>query len=161
MRVIRFVLVDLVEFILVLLMVALCTDIFVGVYTRYVVGQAAPWYDEVARYLFIWMAFLGAAVAVHRRAHFVVHLIVDRFERGTQHALELGCWVVIMAFSLFLGYQGIRVMEGVSVQFSPALGLRLHWVFLAVPVHGALSFLYAGGHLWRTVQTGARKGGVT
>ena len=158
MRVIRFFLVDLVEYILVCLMVALCTDIFVGVYTRYVVGKAAPWYDEVARYLFIWMAFLGAAVAVHRRAHYVVHLIVDRFNVEARFAVELFWWIIVMGFSVFITIQGIRVMEGVSVQVSPALGLTLSWVFLAVPVHGCLSFLYAGAHLWEAIQAKMKEG---
>ena len=49
MRLLRFVLVDLVEFILVGLMLALCVDIFLGVFSRYVVGRTMPWYDEVAR----------------------------------------------------------------------------------------------------------------
>jgi TRAP-type C4-dicarboxylate transport system permease small subunit len=152
MRIIRFLLVDFVEFILVCLMVAMCVDIFVGVYTRYVVGQAAPWYDEVARYLFIWMVFLGAAVAVHRKAHYVVHLIVDRFDVGARFAVELFWWAIVMGFSVFITILGIMVMEGVSVQVSPALGLTLSWVFLAVPVHGCLSFLYASAHLYQAIQ---------
>jgi TRAP-type C4-dicarboxylate transport system permease small subunit len=158
MRVIRFMLVDAVEFVLVCLMVALCVDLFVGVYTRYVVGQAAPWYDEVARYLFIWMSFLGAAVAVRRKVHFVVHLIVDRFHGWARLGTEILCWFIVMGFSVFLFVQGIRVMEGVSVQVSPALGLTLSWVFLAVPVHGFLSFLYASAHLWDTVQPRIKRG---
>ena len=43
-------------------------------------------------------------------------------------------------------------MEGVSVQESPALGLTLSWVFLAIPVHGILTFLYAASHFWRVVR---------
>jgi TRAP-type C4-dicarboxylate transport system permease small subunit len=158
MRVVRFILVDVVEFVVVCLMVALCVDIFVGVYTRYVVGQAAPWYDEVARYLFIWMSFLGAAVAVRRKGHFVVHLLVDRFHGWSRLATELLCWVIVMGFSVFLFVQGVRVMEGVSVQVSPALGLTLSWVFLAVPVHGVLSLLYAGAHLWEALLPQFRRG---
>ena len=158
MRFIRFLFVDVVEFLLVCLMVALCVDIAIGVYTRYVMGEAASWYEEVARYLFIWMAFLGAAVAVRRRGHFVVHVLVERFDRGSRYAAELLCWGVVMGFSMFIMVQGARVMEGVSVQTSPALNLTLSWVFLALPVHGVLSFLYAGEHFWKAIQ-GQRKGG--
>jgi TRAP-type C4-dicarboxylate transport system permease small subunit len=160
MRGIRFVLVDAVEGLLVCLMVALCVDIAIGVYTRYVVGQTVSWYEEVARYLFIWMAFLGSAVAVRRRGHFVVHLVVDRLARGCRFAAELVCWGVVMGFSLFIFFQGAHVMEGVSVQTSPALDLNLSWVFLAVPVNGALSLLYAGEHFWKAIQEQRRGGSV-
>jgi TRAP-type C4-dicarboxylate transport system permease small subunit len=158
MRVLRFLVVDLVEFVLVSLMAALCVDIFIGVYTRYVMGEATYWYEEVARYLFIWMAFIGAAVAVRRRMHYVVHLVVDRFGESGKSRAAMLCWLVVMGFSVFLLFQGLKVMEGVSVQVSPALELNLSWVFLAVPVNGVLSFIYAGQHLWREVQSGTKGG---
>jgi TRAP-type C4-dicarboxylate transport system permease small subunit len=153
MKLVKFVFVDLVDFVLVCLMVALCLDIGIGVYTRYVMGEAASWYEEVARYLFIWMAFLGAAVGVRRRGHFVVHLLVDRLSKTARFGTELLCWGMVIAFSVFIIVQGVRVMEGVSVQTSPALNLTLSWVFLALPVHGVLALLYASGNLWRAIQT--------
>ena len=44
-------------------------------------AAAAPftWYDEIARLLFVWIVFLGAAVGVKRAAHFRLHLVIDRF----------------------------------------------------------------------------------
>ena len=158
MKTLRFFFVDLVEFVLVSIMVALCVDIFIGVYTRYVMGEATYWHEEVARYLFIWMVFLGAAVAVRRRMHYVVHLIVDRFGGGGKHLTSIFCWLLVMGFSVFLIIQGLKVMEGVSVQVSPALELNLSWVFLAVPVNGVLSFIYAGEHLWREAWSGTQGG---
>jgi TRAP-type C4-dicarboxylate transport system permease small subunit len=152
MRALRFVLVDVVEFVLVGLMVVLCADIFVGVFSRYVVGRTMPWYDEVARYLFIWMSFVAAAVAVRRRAHFGVNILVARFGPRARRATHAGIWTLVIAYGIFMTFQGARVMEGVSVQESPALGLTLSWVFLAVPVHGVLCALYAAGHLWQTVR---------
>ena len=152
MRLLRFLLVDLVEFVLVCLLLTLCADIFVGVFSRYVVGRTMPWYDEVARYLFIWMCFLAAAVAVRRRAHFGVNILVARFSAGGQRGARFVCWALVMAYAVFITAQGLRVMEGVSVQESPALGLTLSWVFLAIPVHGILTFLYAASHFWRVVR---------
>ncbi len=152
MRLLRFLLVDLVEFVLVCLMLALCADIFVGVFSRYVVGRTMPWYDEVARYLFIWMSFVAAAVAVRRRAHFGVNILVARLRARGQRGARVLCWSLVMAYAVFITVQGLRVMEGVSVQKSPALGLTLSWVFLAIPVHGILTLLYAAGHFWRTVR---------
>lgn len=158
MRIIKFLLVDFVEAVLVCFMVALCAVIAWGVYTRYVMGQAASWYDELARYLFIWISFLGAAVAVRRRAHFVVHIFVNRLHKKMQFIAELLCWVIIMGFSIFITIQGLRVLEGVSVQISPALGITLVWVFVSIPIHGILSLVYAGGHLWHAIQVQLKGG---
>ncbi len=149
MRLARFLLVDVVEFVLVVLMFALCADIFVGVFSRYVVGRTMPWYDEVARYLFIWMSFLAAAVAVRRHAHFSVNSAVARLGAAAQRWFQLLGWTLLAAYAVFITIQGLRVMDGVSVQESPALGLNLSWVFLVIPVHGVLVLLYVGGFVWQ------------
>ena len=55
-----------VEGILLVMMVLLCADVFLGVFSRYVMGRTFTWYDEIARLLFVWIVFLGAAVGVKR-----------------------------------------------------------------------------------------------
>ena len=52
-------------------------DLLLGVFSRYVLDRTFVWYDEVARACFIWLVFLGAAVAVKRGAHFGLHIVVD------------------------------------------------------------------------------------
>ena len=71
------------------LMVALVVDVFLGVFSRYVLHATFQWYDEVARLCFVWMVFLGAAVAVRRGAHFRLHLLIDRFGPRLRHPADL------------------------------------------------------------------------
>ena len=151
-RLLRFFFFDLVDFFLFILMVALCADVILGVYTRYVMGEALSWYDEVARYLFIWIAFIGAAVAVRRKLHFFIHLIVARLERRMKFVMETLSCAIIMGFSIFLTFQGFRVMEGASAQVSPTLNLNLSWILLVIPIHGVLCFLYGGLNFWQSLK---------
>ena len=60
----------LIERLCLALMLALVGDVFLGVFSRYVLQATFQWYDEVARLCFIWIVFLGAAVAVKRGMHF-------------------------------------------------------------------------------------------
>ncbi len=73
---------QVVEGLLLVMMVVLCADVFLGVFSRYVMARTFTWYDEIARLLFVWIVFLGAAVGVRRSAHFRLHLLVDRFPPG-------------------------------------------------------------------------------
>lgn len=66
---------DPVEGVLVLLVLALCSDILVAVVFRYVFRMSLGFCDALACYLFVWMSFLGAA-GVKRRGHFGVSLAV-------------------------------------------------------------------------------------
>jgi len=44
---------NLVEGLLLLMMVVLCVDVFLGVFSRYVIRSTFTWYDEIARLLFV------------------------------------------------------------------------------------------------------------
>ena len=37
---------------------------------RYLLMQSLYWSEELARYLFVWISILGAAISVYRRGHF-------------------------------------------------------------------------------------------
>ena len=48
------------------------------VLTRYVLQHPAAWPEEAARYLFVWVALLGAALGVDRGVHFSLDLLTSR-----------------------------------------------------------------------------------
>ena len=90
----------LVERVCIVLMAVLVADVFLGVWSRYVMQATFQWYDEVARLCFVWMIFLGAAVAVRRGAHFRLHLLIDRFGPTARRRVDLVVIVVVIAFAL-------------------------------------------------------------
>ncbi len=132
-----------VEWACLLLMVGLVVDVFLGVFSRYVLQATFTWYDEVARLCFVWMIFLGAAVAVRRRAHFRVHLLVDRLAPGARRIAELVVTLVVIAFGVVLVAGGIRMAPIAHRQASDALEISMLWFFAALPVGGALMIVFA------------------
>lgn len=140
-----------VEGVLLVLMAVLCVDVFLGVFSRYVLVRTFTWYDEIARLMFVWIVFLGAAVAVKRGAHFRLHLLVDRFPRRLRRAAEVLTILVVIGFGLLLVQQGRVLMELGQFQQTPVMGLSKSYVYAAIPAGGALMILYALPHLWRAV----------
>jgi TRAP-type C4-dicarboxylate transport system permease small subunit len=139
---------NVVEGLLLLMMVALCADVF----PRYVIGSTFTWYDEIARLLFVWIVFLGAAVGVRRTAHFRLHLLVDRFPPGLRRAADVFGVLVLMGFGLVLIQQGWKLVELGQFQRTPVMGLSKQYVYLSVPAGGALIILYSLPHLWRALR---------
>ena len=133
----------LVEWACLLLMVGLVVDVFLGVFSRYVMQATFRWYDEVARLCFVWMIFLGAAVAVRRGLHFRVHLLVDRLAPRARRATDTAVTLVVMAFALVLVIGGVALAPLAQRQLTDALELSMLWFYAALPVGGALMFLYA------------------
>jgi len=143
---------NVVEGLLLLMMVALCADVFLGVFSRYVIGRTFTWYDEIARLLFVWIVFLGAAVGVRRTAHFRLHLLVDRLPTGVRRVVDVFGVLVLMGFGLVLIQQGWKLVELGQFQRTPVMGLSKQYIYLSVPAGGALIILYSLPHLWRALR---------
>jgi TRAP-type C4-dicarboxylate transport system permease small subunit len=139
----------LVEGALLLLMVALCADVFLGVFSRYVLVRTFTWYDEIARLCFVWIIFVGAAAAVRRGAHFRFHLLVDRLGPGATTVAHRLTVIVVVAFGAVLVWQGVKLVELGQFQQTPVMGLSKGWVYAPVPVGGALMVVFALPGLWR------------
>ena len=139
----------LVDWVCLGLMVVLVADVFLGVWSRYVLHATFQWYDEVARLCFVWMVFLGAASAVRRGAHFRLHLLIDRFGPRLRRATDLLVGLLVVVFGGVLVTGGVAMWPVARRQVTDSLELSMLWFYAALPVGGALMILFSLPHLWR------------
>jgi len=126
-----------------LLLVALVADIAAGVFSRYVLQATLVWYDEVARLCFVWIVFLGAAIAVRRRMHFRMLLLVEHLGPGTQPTAERFATLTMLALGLTLMAGGAGIWPVARNQMTDALGISMMWFYGALPAGGACMVAFA------------------
>ncbi|MGH8740664.1 MAG: TRAP transporter small permease [Burkholderiales bacterium] len=132
-------------------MVAAITAVtFAQVFTRYVTENPIIWSEEVARYLFVWITLIGAAAGVRLHGHFGLD-ILRRYLPPLRTVLGALTMLVVAAFLGLLLYTGIAETRQAALQISPALQVRMHWAYLALPVGAALA-------LWHVLAHWARDG---
>ena len=51
---------------------------------RYALNAPLTWTEELARYLYVWACYLGAAVALRRRSHIAITLVADDCDRASR-----------------------------------------------------------------------------
>lgn len=139
----------LVDWVCLGLMLVLVVDVFLGVWSRYVLHATFQWYDEVARLCFVWMVFLGAASAVRRGAHFRLHLLIDRLGPRLRRATDLVVGLLVVVFGGVLVAGGVAMWPVARRQVSDSLELSMVWFYGALPVGGALMILFSLPQLWR------------
>lgn len=115
--------------------------IFYQVLARNWLAISVGWTDEIALMCFVWSVFLGAAVAVRRRVHYVVEIMPDAWVNST-NALRLfgalACIPVIYVL-VFNGY----ILTGMGWRrVSVALRLPLAWIFMSIPISGVAMALF-------------------
>lgn len=128
----------------------LVVDVLLGVFSRKILGDQIRWTEELARFLLVWISFLGGAIAYIDDKHLGVDLLVERFEMQAQRLSRVITHGLVFAFSLFvMGVGGTQlVLDRFGAgQLMPALQIDKAWFYMAVPTSGYLIALFALGNV--------------
>lgn len=132
----------------------LVLDVCWGVFTRYVMGEQAKWTEELARFLLIWVALLGGAVAFGTKGHLGVDYFVGKFHPDVQKLMAVAVHLIVLFFSISIFvYGGSRVVSDALAmeQMTPALGWKMGHVYLALPIAGIFMVIYTVENLIETI----------
>lgn len=136
----------LLEGLVIVVVAVLVLDVLWQVFTRFVLNNPSSWTEELAVFLLIWVALLGAAVALGRGAHLGIDYFVGKLPERMRLATEVFVFFCVAAFSfLVMVVGGIDLVWSMLLlgQPSPALGVEMGHVYLAVPISGFFLTLYA------------------
>ncbi|HEY0381092.1 MAG TPA: TRAP transporter large permease subunit [Candidatus Elarobacter sp.] len=103
-----------------------------GVFTRYVLGNPLVWSDELATFVFLWLAMLGAVVAYRRGEHISLSVLVRRSPPRVRAVLEAIASVVAVIVAIELIPATIKFFNLERVDLTPALNLPRSDEVLAV-----------------------------
>lgn len=123
------------------LMAVLAVVLFIAVLTRYLFNFPLAWSEEVSRYAFVWLSFLGAELCFRTNMHVGVDLLVKVFPLRLQEIVWRAGQALAGFLLIGLLTAGINITAVAHDQLSPALGIRMSWVYVAVPVGAALMLL--------------------
>ncbi|MCZ0812434.1 MAG: TRAP transporter small permease [Pseudomonadota bacterium] len=113
-----------------------------GVITLQIVSRVAftsvSWTEEVARFLLIWITFLGATLAYQQGRHIAVTLLRDSLPERLRRVVSGAGMLVAIAFLVTLAVIGWRYMGIQSFQKSPSLRMSMGLVYAVMPVCAAI-----------------------
>lgn len=129
----------------------LVLDVTWQVVSRYLLRSPSAWTEELAGFLLIWVGMLGAAIAHREKAHLGIDFLVTKFSRRGRDMIR-----VVVSFLTFFFALGVLTTGGLQLvrntlashQVSPALGIPMGYVYLAVPVSGLFMAIYSLQHAY-------------
>ncbi len=121
------------------------------VVSRYLLGDASGWTEELARFLLIWIGLLGGALAYQRRLHLGLDLLPEYLRKHRPGSLvtvmngaAIDFCVLVFAVAVLVVGGGALVLLTLDLeQYSPALGLPMGVVYLCLPASGVLMSISA------------------
>jgi TRAP-type C4-dicarboxylate transport system permease small subunit len=133
---------------IVLLVTALTAVTFAQVTTRYVLNNPLIWSEEAARYLFVWVSMIGAALAIREGGHFGLDLLIRPMPR-LKPVLGPVVTAVMAVFLVILLKTGIDETRLAAMQFAMTFPIRMYWAYLALPVGAGLMLFHLAVHVIR------------
>jgi len=107
---------------------------FLQVIFRYLLNYPLFWSEELSRFSFVWIVFVGAAVAMKRGAHIGVDYFVKNLPLQLKNYLRILVTILELFFLLTVIGRSILVVRVNMSQHSPAMRIPMGLVYLAIPV---------------------------
>jgi tripartite ATP-independent transporter DctM subunit len=117
----------IVEILAAALVAAEIVILFGGVVARYVFNHPLVWLDELASILFLWLAMLGAVIALRRDEHMRMTAATTILAQPARATFDTIATCAALAFLLLIAWPAYQYAEGESFITTSALGLNNAW----------------------------------
>ncbi|WP_025290070.1 TRAP transporter small permease [Bibersteinia trehalosi] len=125
------------EFFVVAILATMSCLVFLNVILRYGFNSSINITEEVSRYLFVWLTFLGAVLAFNANQHVRVTILTARLSPKKQRVLQL-LTDTLMLFCCYLMVQGSFVQFQLNLDnIAPISGIPTGITYLAGLIAGA------------------------
>ncbi|MFS0806425.1 TRAP transporter small permease [Shouchella sp. 1P01AA] len=136
MKVFRMVEQHIEEVLLVIILSIMVLAISLQIFMRFVLGTSLGWSEELARYCFIYLVFIGISYGVKEERHIKIDAILSFLNEKRQLVFNLIVYGLFLLFALFIViYGGAMSLEIIQLgQVTPGLGMKMGYVYVAAPI---------------------------
>jgi len=141
----------LLEWAIVLLLAVMVVLVFGNVVLRYAANSGITVSEELSRWLFVWMTFLGAIVAIKEHAHLGTDMLVGRLgPKGQRVCLVTG--QALMLYTTWLLFSGSLAQARINWDVeAPVTGLSVAIFYSSGIVFAVSAGVLLLREMWRTV----------
>ncbi len=132
------------KWILITMTIVMVIVIFSQVFTRYVMGNALYWSEELGKFIFVWISWLGVSAGMKEKEHIQVLMIhTALFKKGckkTVKVLEILVSVLWFITSIIICIHGSQIvgMQMETGVYGASTQLPMWIAYLCVPVSAAV-----------------------
>lgn len=130
------------RWLLILILAAMAVIIFANVALRYTTDASIAWAEEVARYLMIWLTFLGCGPVLRHGGHIAVENLQEALPRRGAMALRACIALLMLALFVFFIWFGLEYMSRTRYQLTPSTQVPFAYIYAALPLGMAVTVVH-------------------
>lgn len=120
--------------VLVSMFVAMVLVIFFQVIMRYVFKNSLSWSEELGKFIFVWISWIGIAIGQKRGEHIRITILVDRLPFKAQQFLILLSDLVVVGICVVTTYYAISLVGSQAGTRYAGIKISMSWGYLSVAV---------------------------
>lgn len=133
----------IVGYILAVMLGVMSLLILVQIFTRFVIEYPLHWTEELARYLMVYLVFLGAAIALRNNRLIAIEALTQVLSPLLQRVFKIVVMILTIVFAIILIIHGFEIVQAVSMQKSAGLRIPMSVPYLAIPIGALLMVINA------------------
>ncbi len=126
------------EAVVIAMAAAMVVLVIANVFCRYVLNFSLVWAEEISQYLMVWVAFLGAGLALRQGRHVAVEMLQERLPAAGRRAVRSALFIALLVFLVVLTVLGVQFAWFARDMETPVLNVSMAIPYAAVPIGSAL-----------------------
>ncbi|WP_134703856.1 TRAP transporter small permease [Ammoniphilus sp. YIM 78166] len=106
-------------------------------------GFNFPWMEELIRYLFVWVVFLGVATVYKLKGHAHVEIVINFLPKVWKRRFAILVEAINVVFFALLFIKGLEMLKITNGQLSPSLQLNMAYMYTAIVACSLICFVHA------------------
>lgn len=116
--------------------------VLIQVFSRYFFDYSFIWADELGRFIFVWVVFIGASIALRDDQLVKVSFIFDFLHVTMQKAAKIGSTVLVLIFLGVVIVKGVDLVIFTMAQKTAAMRMPMGLAYAAVPAGSICMFVH-------------------
>ena len=102
--------------------------------SRYLFNAPLIWSEELTRFLFVWITFIGAGYGVKKHLHIEMEVVFNLFPKGMQKVVQIILNILAIVFYAYIIPYAIKFTASQYDIESTTLGISMSFLYVAVPI---------------------------
>jgi len=131
------------KYLVIVLVAVIAAVLIAAVVYRYGLNSALSWAEEFSKYLMVWLTFLGTPIALRHFGHINIDLLVKVLPPRLQQMMYFIVSIIICFTMSIVFLKGVSFAELGARQVASSFSVSMFYMYVAVPIGSALTFLVA------------------
>lgn len=140
------------EFLLISMFMAMVGIIFFQVIMRFVFNNSLSWSEELGKFLFVWISWLGISIGHRENEHIRISMLTDKLPYKANKLMDAAAEIILIVICAITFYYSVKLM---FIQKTiPYAGIKIStaWGYLSLVIGCGLMIVRALIYLVKDIQ---------